>query len=223
MLLKKNMAKSIWLLLVILFVTASAQSLSPVLLFLLALLLIALPFWYGLRRNNFLDEREEQISHLSSHFSFYLTVILLLGVMLKEFIAAGKTVPNYFFMILLVPLMVKFIVNFVLSYGYKRSSRITGYLIGGGWILFCLLSEGFSVTGLIQIVPGILLITAVFLMSAIPLISGTFLIVFSLGALYLFITRFDLYIAVLMSTLLSLPLAVSGLLAILSVRKNEEE
>jgi len=197
----------------------------PVLVLVIFLILaLAAPLIREFRKRTDLDERQIHISRFSSHIAFYIYIALVLLVMVNKFIAVGENPSNEFYMLLLVPMVIKFFISVFQNYEPIKAARSIGFLFGGSWLLFVILSHGISIEFIIEALPFLLLIAAAWLSCRYPRPSGIVYTVLGLATVYFYIrSNFDFYVKLIMFTILSLPLLLSGVAIFLSIniRKGE--
>ncbi|NOX87808.1 MAG: hypothetical protein GXO77_02200 [Calditrichaeota bacterium] len=210
-----SIIKALWLLVIVLLVMGGRAMPMPLLIALLLIVFFA-PIIREFRPQTDLDERQLQISHLSSHISFYVFIALTVLVMLKDYIGKGQNPPPYLYMLLLIPLLVKLLISVYQNYDPRRVAFWIGYGWLGVWALFIVLSHGISPEALIELTPFLAVIVLAVLFRKKILISGVLFIVFAIG-LSLFFRgwlRLDLYVRLLMYALVPLPLLISGIVLI---------
>ncbi len=219
-----SMLKAIWLLAVVLAVMLG-NGLPLWILVPILLILLALPLVRELTHKADADERQIYISHLSSHVALYVFVALTLFVMVYDFQTTGKHPGNQWYMVLLVPLIVKMIISFIQNYGAGTAGRWIGYFFASVWLLFALLSNGLAVDTLIEALPFILLFAVAWFSKKQPLICGVIYVVLSISSLFFFSSwiKMGIYGLLLMYSLIPLPVFISGVALILSSFKKEDE
>ena len=218
-----SIVKSVWLFFVILLIMI-ANGLPVPLLIGFAILALAAPLIRESIKRTDLDERQIQIAHFSSNIGFYVFIALLLLVMIREFFAKGENPSNLFYMLLLVPLVIKFFVSVFKNYDRFKASQTIGLVFAGGWLLFAILSHGATpVVLLIEALPFLILVAAAMLISRWPKVSGIVYLLFGVAAGYfIFSSNFDLYMKLLMSCLVPLPFFIGGIGLVMPVKETEE-
>ncbi len=182
------------------------------------LLLLLLPFLllksgFGLPGAfNSRDERELLLSHKIGHITFFATYTLILILFISQHSHFTHGIPTEWVLLIVVPPAFYFFGDLALLKGLRKSGLAIGWAFGGFWLLFALVSHGFTVGGLVEsaIGGGILLTT--FLALKQPAIGGS---LFLLEGLFLF----SLYLRsglnpstkLLMLIILALPLFLSGI------------
>ena len=213
-----SMLKSIWLFFVVILLMVGRGLPVPVLVIFIILALAA-PLIVEFRKRTDLDERQIHISRFSSHIAFYIYIALVLLVMVNKFIAEGENPSNEFYMLLLVPMVIKFFISVFQNYDSIKAARLIGYIFGCSWLLFIILSHGISIEFIIEALPFLLLIAAAWLSSRYPRPSGIVYTVLGLATVYIFNrVNFDIYMKLIMVSILSLPLLLSGIAMFLSVK-----
>ena len=209
----KKILSSLWFLLIILLILLSSEIPLPILIPLLVLA-FAYPIFRDFRRKTEYDERQLQINRFSSHITLYLFSGLVIFVMIFKYVAKGlplDTDPE-FYMLLLVPLTVKMLINVFQNFETYKAAAFVSYLFGGGWLLFCIFDEGFSLGFLIQASPFFLLFLAGYLAKKYPLISGSALILLGIATLVAFVGFANpiIYVKIIMFTLVPFPMLLAG-------------
>lgn len=222
----KKLISSLWFLLIILLILLGGEIPLPILITLLVLA-FAYPIFREFRKNTEYDERQIQISRFSSHIAMYLFAGLVLFVMIYKYIAKNlplDTDPE-FYMLLLVPLTVKMLINVFQNYEPYKAVRFICYLFGGGWMLFSIFDEGFSIGFIIQSLPFILLVLTGLGAKRYPVIGGTVLLIIGLATLVLFVgfANLNIYVKVIMFTLVPFPFMLGGLALIIKKLRKETE
>ena len=222
----KKIVSSLWFLLIILLIMLGGE-LPLALLITLLVLAFAFPIFREFRRKTEFDERQIQISRFSSHIAMYLFAALVLFVMIYKYIAKAlplDTDPE-FYMLLLVPLTVKMLINVFQNYEPYKAAAFIAYLFGGGWLLFCLFDEGISIGGLMQSSPFLVLFAAGLIAKKLPLVSGLVMLVLGIAALVMFIAfaNPNIYIKIMMFTLVPFPFMLSGCALIVKKLVKEAE
>ena len=203
--------KSLWLLGVVLLILIGRGLPLPLLIALVAIVLL-LPMIREFSPKTKLDERQVYISHLSGHWAFYAFLTLTVIIMIRDYVRFGKNPDPQWYALLIIPLLIKFGISLYQNYNPKRVAFWIGYGWGGIWLLFVLFSHGISLESLIEFTPFALVLVFVFLFRKYIFISGVLFILFAL-ALTLFFhgwLRLNLYVCLLMYTLVPTPLLVSG-------------
>jgi hypothetical protein len=208
----RSLLKSLWLFAIVL-VLMTADGLPAWLLIILVVLFLTIPLIREFRTRTDLDERQIQLSHFSSHIAFYFLLGMMLIVMIFEFYSKNKEPDPVWHMIVIVPLVLKFLISLFQNYGTLSTARWIGYFFGGIWVLFVLLSHGFHPGGLLEAAPFLLIIVVAFYSSRFPLMTGLLMTGLSIGLTIFFGTwqNFHIYVRILMLSLITLPLIVAGL------------
>lgn len=191
--------------------------------FLLGTIFTAIVFLF-LRRGGILkdqDEMQEFLDYKSGYYSFYFMIFVATIFLIIKLLQNPHYVPPELAVIILLPLIFKFAVGSFEYKNYKRAGFIISLLTGILWFLFSCLSEGFSISFLIEgsIGAGIILLS--FLGLKFPEISGTlflllsFLFIFALAR-----SKFPAMTKIGILAFLPLPLLLSGFFYIFS--KKEE-
>lgn len=207
-----SLLKSIWLLLIALLIMIGRGLPLPLLAVLVAIVFFA-PIIIEFSPKTKLDERQVYISHLSGHWGFYVFLGLTVLIMLRDYVRLGKNPAPEWYALLIIPLLVKFAISLYQNYDASKVAYAVGYGWAGVWLLFVLLSHGFSLTALIEFIPFALVALLIFLFRKRMIVSGVLFVLFAVGLTFFFHGwwRLDLYVRLLMYTLVPLPLLVSGL------------
>lgn len=183
-------------------------------------------FFRGIIPKNELDERQNLIGNFSSHIGFYLYTGFIVFYIIFKYIAVRVHPGNLWFMLLVVPLLVKFYVSLFKSYAAARGARMVSFSIAGFFLLFIILSHGLSLEMLLEAAPFLALVGVCSLSYRFPKIAGLILFGLGIGSLILFKgwNRFDIYLLILMYSIIPLPLLLSGLVLLFSksTRRLEE-
>ncbi|MBD3226301.1 MAG: hypothetical protein GF313_16350 [Caldithrix sp.] len=219
-----NVLKSLWLLVVVLIVMLAAGVplwiLIPILI-----ILLAVPLLREFNPRSDLDERQLYISRLTSHVSLYVMNGLILFVLIREYFSHNQQPPSYWYMILLIPLVLKFMMSLFENYSPVLAAQWIGGFFASVWLLFVLLSHGFSLTNLMESVPFLLILVSVLLIRKRPLIAGFAFLILAAGLLIFFRAwlSMDVYVRLLMYTLLPMPLLICGVALIWHHKKERKE
>ena len=160
------------------------------------------------------DEMQIQLNRYSSHIALYVFTGLVIFVMLFKYKAQGLPLDTdtEFYMLLLVPLIVKMVINVFRKYETYKAAAVVCYVFGSGALLFVVLSHGFSLTSVIEASPFLPLILAGYFAKKYPIASGIVLLILGMMALFLFLSAkdFDIYIGILMCSIFPFPMMLSG-------------
>ena len=167
-------------------------------------------FFWGMIKSNPVDERQNYLGNFSSHIAFYAYVALLLFYQIFNFFVKHQQLGNVWYMLIIVPLMTKLLASLFQNYGTGKEVRLILFTICGMWLLFVILSHGFSLGSLIEAIPFFIFLAVTLLSLRIPLISGIIFMAVSIAALFFFSgwSRFDIYFRLLMYSLIPLPIAL---------------
>lgn len=182
-------------------------------------------FFRGIIPKNELDERQNLIGNFSSHIAFYLYTAMTVFYIIFKYIAVKQHPGNLWYMLLVVPLLVKFYVSLFKSYGPPTGARLVSFSIAGFLLMFILLSHGLSLVMLIEAAPFLGLIGVSFLSFRFPKIAGLILAGLGIASLIFFRgwNRFDIYLRLLMYSLIPLPVLLSGLVLIFSKSNRRQK
>ncbi len=219
---KTSLIHSVYLVGVALLVLV-AQGLPLWLLSVIIVMALGAPLVREFRKNTDLDERQVYISHFSSHIAYYVFLALLLFVILRSYLKSGINPDPEWYMLLIIPLVVKFLLSLFKNYGAVRASSWVAYFFGTVWLLFVLFSHGISFGALMEALPFILIILLGWAATKYPLWAGIGFLLLAVALLVFFGAwwRLGVYVRLLMYALIPLPLVVSGLALVLN--KVEEE
>jgi hypothetical protein len=219
-----SLLKSGYLFLVVLLVFA-ARGLPLWLVMLLMVLALAAPLVCEFKKPTDLDERQLFISHFSSHIAFYVFLGLLLFIITRSFIVKRINPEPEWYALLLVPLAVKFLLSFFQNSGPLKGAALTGYFFAGVWLLFVLLSHGLSVAFLMESIPFLLIAGVAWFSAKNSTVAGIGFLLLAAGLTVFFRgwLRLDVYVRLLMYTLIPLPLLVGGLALLFVTAKEEDE
>jgi hypothetical protein len=161
------------------------------------------------------DERQSVIGNFSSHIALYVFLTLTILVILIKYIRLGLEPPTLWYMLLIVPLITKLIISFFMSYGAVRGAQFIGSLIVLIILIFVLLSHGLTLVAIFEAIPFVVILTLIGLSKKFPRIAGLILILLAVGlGLFFYIrvwSRFDVYLCILMFSLIPIPVLASGL------------
>ncbi len=158
------------------------------------------------------DERETLLSHKIGHAAFFVTYTLILLIFILQRAQMQGDIPTQWVLLLVVPPAFYFFGDLALLKGLRKSGLAIGWALGGFWLLFALVSHGFTVGGLIEstIGGGILLTT--FLALKWPMLGGSLFLFEGLFALSMFLrSGLNPSAKILMLLILDLPLFLSGI------------
>jgi len=219
-----SLLKSLYLFLVVMLVFA-ARGLPLWLFVLLLALALAAPLVREFKTPTDLDERQVYISHFSSHIAFYVFLGLLLFIIIRSFITRHINPPPEWYALLLIPLVIKFLLSFFQNFGARKGAMLTGYFFAGIWLLFVLLSEGISTGMAAEALPFLLIAAAAWLSGKNRTVAGVLFLILALGLTLFFKgwLRLDIYVRLLMYTLIPLPLLVSAVALLFVAPKEEDE
>ena len=169
-------------------------------------------FFRGIIKSKQVDERQNYLGNFSSHNAFYVYIAFLLSYLIFNFFAQQQQPGNVWYMLLIVPLMTKLFVSLFHNYGAGKGARLILFTICGMWLLFVILSHGFSLGSLIEAIPFFIFLAVTLLSLRFPLISGIIFLTLAIAALFFFSgwSKFDIYFRLLMYSLIPLPIALCG-------------
>jgi len=172
-------------------------------------------FFRGIVPSHTADERQHVVGNFSSHIAFYVFLTLTISVILINFIRAGTEPPTLWYMLLIVPLLSKLFTSFFMSYGAVRGAQFIGSTIVLLFFIFILLSHGLSLGSLMEAIPFIIILTVIGLAQKIPRIAGAILVLLAIGlGLFFYVrvwSRMDIYVCIIMFSLIPIPVFLSGM------------
>lgn len=223
---KINMSilKSLYLFAIV-FLIMIAGGLPLWLLSIFIIIALAAPLVRENSKKTDLDERQIYIGHLSSHIAFFVLIGLLLFVMLEAYVSKGENPEPQWYLLLIVPLVIKFLLSLFLNYGAVRAASLIAYFFAGVWLLFVVLSHGISVDTLIGVLPFLPIIAIAWFAPKAPYISGIGFILLTIGLTIFFRgwLNLDIYVRLIMYTLIPLPLLLSGIALLTGYKTRENE
>jgi hypothetical protein len=182
-------------------------------------------FFRGIVKTKLVDERQHDIGNFSSHIAFYLYLTLILFFIIFNFDKIQNEQSSAWYMLLLVPIIVKLYVSLFKSYGLGNGARSICYTISGFWLLFVLLSHGFSLGTLIEASPFLLLILITYFSKRFPLVAGIIFFILGIFSIFFFSgwERNGLYHVILMYSLIPFPIILSSFFLIIESIKSKKE
>ena len=168
------------------------------------------------------DEWEKRLNWKAGFYSYIFTLILLIAVFVNRFIETGKNPePVYYLLIIFPTVLYYLIVLFQGVFSVKNARRIL-YVFGGIWILFAILSEGFTFAGLMQSLFGIGFIAiagVTYVSSVVSALLSFFYAVFL--TLFVIVNSKSPSIALALFSTMGLPLIISGALLLKTYKGGE--
>jgi hypothetical protein len=166
------------------------------------------------------DEWQRLISYRSSHIAFLVAMLIAATVFVKMAFIDGGEPPIAVSVILLVSLLVKFATLEFQGRARRRAALAVAWVVGGAWLLFTLVSHGFSVVSLIEGAPCLLVLASGFVGMRWPKVGGGMLLAVGLGMLYLFVLAAGTTPVqkLLVATLLPIPVMLAGVFLFLGER-----
>ncbi|GEM_PF-1892479 len=166
----------------------------------------------GLIPFNKADERQDAIGNLSSHIAFYVFVILTLIFIFIQVIKKGENPTNLWYMLLIVPLLIKLFTSFLMTYGTITGARFIGFTIVGIFFLFILLSHGISLGTVMESIPFVIVFIFLLLAGKYPRPAGTLLILVAVALTIFFRSwrNMDIFGRILMFALIPIPVLICG-------------
>ncbi len=234
---KYSFIGSIWLLLLIIasICTGFVDSASAkiILLTASASAIIILPLVFELTRQREIDELQLHFSRFSSHIGFHTFLILVILIMIAKYIRFGEKPPAEFQVLLIVPLMTKFIFNTFSAYSSAKAARIVSGIVLSLWFaLFLISSNSFADAMIYTTIFGILFLIEL-ISFKFPKISGVLFIALGIFIMYLFpdiaalvhflefkTSRLNLFLwGITFYSVLPLPILISGIFFLIPKRE----
>ncbi len=179
-------------------------------------------FFRGIISSHTADERQHVVGNFSSHIAFYVFLTLTISVIFINFIRVGTEPPTLWYMLLIVPLLSKLFTSFFMTYGAVRGAQFIGSTIVLLFFIFILLSHGLSLDSLMEAIPFIIILTVISLAQKIPRIAGAILVLLAIGlGLFFYVrvwSRMDIYLCILMFSLIPIPVFLSGMALLIHQR-----
>ncbi len=162
------------------------------------------------------DERQQAIAHNSSHWAFYVMLGLIILVIVREYLRSGQNPPPLWYLLVILPLLVKLGISLFQNYEPLRVARYLGIGWGLLWSLFVVLSHGVRGLWSPEVLPFAASIFLIVVLWRHPRMLGVFLLLFALGLIVFFHAwnRLDFYLQLLMLALVPLPVLVCGIILI---------
>jgi hypothetical protein len=178
-------------------------------------------FFRGLLPSRKIDERQNEIGNLSSHVAFYVFLSLTLFVVLFKYVRNGGQEPDPIWdMLLFTPLLAKLYSSYFQTYDAAKGARFILGTLASLFFIFVVLSHGLSLGAFMEALPFLVMAAMIYLSKFVPKIAGV--VVILIAATMLIMMRgwanFDVYIRILMWTLIPIPLILCGVAFILEGR-----
>jgi hypothetical protein len=179
-------------------------------------------FFRGLLPAKKLDERQAVIGNLSSHVAFYVFLTLTLVVVLYRYVRLNLEPAPLWDMLLFVPLVSKLYVSYFQTYDAAKGARYILSTIAGLVFIFVLLSHGLSLGALLEALPFLLMAGIIYLSKWAPKLAGIIVMLVAIAMLVLMHgwMSFDVYVRILMWTLIPIPLILCGLALMMEQRER---
>ncbi len=171
-------------------------------------------FFRGIIPSKKTDEWQQAVGNFSSHIAFYVFLTLTISIIFVQFIRFDLEPPTLWYMLLIVPMLSKLYTSYFMSFGAVRGAQFVGGTIVLFFFLFILLSHGLTLVSLMEALPFILIFIMIGLAKKIPRIAGAILVLLALAlGLFFYVKvwyRMDVYLCVLMFSLIPIPVFLSG-------------
>ena len=158
------------------------------------------------------DERELLLNHKIGHAAFFATYALILLIFISQRRHVSGDVPVEWVLLLVLPPGFYFFGDLAFVRGLRKAGLAIGWALGAFWLLFTLVSHGFTLEGLVEsgIGGGILLTT--FLALKWPALGGSLFLLEGLLMIPFFLrSGLNASTKFLMLVILALPLLLSGI------------
>ena len=167
------------------------------------------------------DEMYRYVDYRSSHIAYYLMVSIAIITLMLTTLSRHEVSPELTLLIL-VPLITKFYLQSIPTRNLARTGIYLGSIVGGTWLLFAILSHGFTIEGVIESSIGLSLLLFSLLGLRYRLISASLLITMGLVATW-FVLRSHILTTtkLLVGLFLPLPAFVAGTSLLISKFKEE--
>jgi hypothetical protein len=160
-----------------------------------------------------LDEREIASSHRSSHMAFFLVLAAIITYIIYRSVFLREEVPTEWFLILMIAILGKILTGAFLSPEKRKIGLYIGFFFGLAWLLFTILSHGFSFDTLTESsVVGGPIIGATLIAWRFPRTGGTLLVAEGLFASFFFLKPNSPLMTILMFLTLAFPILLAGIL-----------
>ena len=171
-----------------------------------------------------LDERERLTGYRASHLAYILTLTLLtFFILVSPQITADRT-NQEIFILLVIPLLIRLAFQLGFTYSLRKSGLLLGFVIGGGWFLFALISHGLTAEGVIESLIGLAILLPTFLALRIPRLGGALLLVAGLaGTWFVAQAHYQPSVLLIMTCLVPLPLLLAGIFLLMYRQEEENE
>ena len=167
------------------------------------------------------DEMYRYVDYRASHIAYYLMVSIAIITLMLTTLSRHEVSPELTLLIL-VPLITKFYLQSIPIRNLARTGIYLGSIVGGAWLLFAILSHGFTIEGVIESSIGLSLLLFSLLGLRYRLISASLLIAMGLVATW-FVLRSHILTTtkLLVGLFLPLPAFVAGTSLLISKFKEE--
>jgi hypothetical protein len=181
-------------------------------------------FFRGLLPTRQLDERQAVIGNLSSHVAFYVFLSLTLVVVLFKYVRLDLEPAPLWDMLLFVPLVSKLYASYFKTYDAAKGARYILSTIAGLVFIFVLLSHGLSLGALLEALPILLMAGMIYLSRWAPKLAGIIVMLVAIAMLVLMRgwMTFDVYVRILMWSLIPIPLILCGWAFMMERRQRTE-
>jgi hypothetical protein len=168
------------------------------------------------------DEWQRYASYWSSHIAFLVAMFIGLLVLVKEAVVDEKEPSVAVMLIVLLPLLLKFVTLRLKERTRRKTAIAIAWLIGGAWFVFSALSHGLSIDTLVEGAIWAPILGAALLARRLPRLGGAILFVEGLVTLYFFVLRSRISPSGILMVALFLPLPVLLAGALLLIRERED-
>ncbi|NLP11283.1 hypothetical protein GX408_12885, partial [bacterium] len=120
-------------------------------------------------------------------------------------------------------LAVKLFISLLQNHHPQKAAQAIALFFAGVWLLFVLLSHGFSLMTLVEMLPFLLLVGLALATDRWPRVCGMLLILIGLGFGLVFVrNQRSFYTGLILFTVLALPVLLSGIALLLPGPKPEQ-
>ncbi len=170
-----------------------------------------------------LDEREQLTGYRASHLAFILTLTLMtIFILVSPGITADRT-NQEIFILLVIPLLIRLAFRLGFTYSLRKSGLLLGFVIGGGWFLFALISHGLTPEGAIESAIGLAILLPTFIALWLPRLGGAFLLAAGVaGTWFVAQAGYEPSVLLIMTCLIPLPLLLAGIFLLIHSEPEEE-
>lgn len=180
--------------------------------FFLAMVFLFFPLSILYTEQKSVDEREKFIRYKAGYLTLHLTIFLFVILFIQEALSTGESPQVIYYLLLIFPSVVYTFSFLSQRIDLARSGRIVLYVFGGWWIIFSLLSHGFTISSLIESPIGFGYLIVAFLSYRWKRLAGIIALIYGLFLLARLTGSFrDPQLSTALLVLIPLPLFFSGI------------